>query len=63
MMKMVIKYQYLLMMCLLIFCKSKDKPNETPKEDITPNPVKPINSSNADYKYEACPHSLRYKWF
>lgn len=29
-MKMVIKYQYLLMMCLIIFCKSKDKPNETP---------------------------------
>ena len=55
-MKMVIKYQYLFMMCLLIFFKSKDKLHETPKEDIKPNPVKPINSSNADYKYEACTH-------
>ena len=48
------KYQYLLMTCLLTFCKNKDNPNETPKEDIKPNPVKPVNSSSADYKYEGC---------
>ena len=51
--------KYLLLMCLLIFCNDKNNHNETPKEDRKPNNntpsyINPINSSDADFKYEEC---------